>query len=87
MDFRNKAYFAVRFGWRNGDDVYRINIFKSIPTVKITCNNKPHIAMFCGEIQYPYIISVNDEYCKQLQYELRKAMRNDDGFNYEALVE
>ena len=65
MDFRYKAYYLVKF--RNGHNEYRIGQIKCITSSKFHSNN--------GEDSF--IISVDKQDSDNLEYELRKAERND----------
>ena len=77
MDWRNRKYYLVSFHWSSID--MRLDILKSIDKVKIrSYQNVPKQADELEERgRYQYFIGVPADYSEAVEYELRKAERND----------
>lgn len=78
MDWRNRKYYCVSFCWSSID--MRIDILKTIGAVNIypyKCIPKQTDEME-ERGHYQYLLGVPSEYSEAVEYELRKAKRNDD---------
>ena len=77
MDWRNRKYYCVSFYWRSID--MRMDILKTIGAVNIYPYKR--IPKQKDEVEerghYQYLLGVPSEYGETVEYELRKAERND----------
>jgi hypothetical protein len=85
MDWRFKKYYTASFYFNSLD--YRIEILKQIPSIKI------HTFKKMLEIQdeansrglYQILISCDFDKCEIVEYELRKAERNNPWCNWQEI--
>ena len=77
MDWRKRKYYVVSFNWNASD--MRLGYLNLIDGVKIrTYQNIPKQKDEQGERgHYQYLIGVPAESAEAVEYELRKAERND----------
>lgn len=69
MDWRNRKYYCVSFSWEASN--MRIRNLKLLDGVKIRPNKD------AGRGHYQYLISAPIDCSEAIEYELRKAERND----------
>jgi hypothetical protein len=78
MDWRKRTYYCATFDYRAND--YRMSVIKNIPGLRVHPNRpmpKQHDEI-TERGNYQYVLSVPVESAETLEYELRKAVRNDD---------
>lgn len=77
MDWRNRKYYLVSFHWLSVD--MRLNYLKIIGKVKIRPYQK--VLKQADELEnrgyYQYFLGVPSDYSEDVEYQLRKAERND----------
>ena len=78
MDWRDRKYYCVSFDYYSRN--MRLDILKSIGNIKIhSYKNAPKQADEAKERgNYQYLLGVPKDLCDIVEYELRKAVRNDD---------
>ena len=78
MDWRNRKYYCVSFDYYSRN--MRLDILKSVGNIKI--HSYKNIPKQADEIKergnYQYLLGVPKDLCDIVEYELRKAERNDD---------
>ena len=78
MDWRNRKYYCVSFEWRSKD--MRMRYLKLIDGISI--HPYRYIPKQPDEIEvrgsYQFLLGVPSENSESVEYELRKAERNDD---------
>ena len=78
MDWRGRRYYCVSFDWQSQG--MRLEILKSIGKIKIrSYQNIPKQPDETEERgHYQFMLGVPHSYSETVEYELRKAERNDD---------
>lgn len=86
MDWKDRKYYAASFDWRAAD--YRLGILKHIPGLRLhPCRPMPKQPDEIKERgHYQYIIGVPIKSADALEYELRKAVRNDFSGRWEEIL-
>ena len=78
MDWRSRKYYCVSFDWQSKD--MRLDILKSIGKIKIrpyqNIPKQPDETEERGH--YQFMLGVPHNWSEAIEYELRKAERNDD---------
>ena len=78
MDWRGRKYYCVSFDYYSRN--MRLDILKSVGNIKI--HSYKNVPKQADEIRergnYQYLLGVPKDLCDIVEYELRKAVRNDD---------
>lgn len=88
MDWRKRKYYTVSFDWTSQD--MRLEFLKSLTSGKMKVRTYQDVPKQTDEMKerghYQFMISIPAEDAEAVEYELRKAERNDDWCDWKEIV-